>query len=32
MLYCFEAMSEMQINYHKSEVFVMGCDLRSKRG
>jgi hypothetical protein len=24
VLYCFESMSEMEINYHKSEVFVIG--------
>jgi hypothetical protein len=25
-LYCFESMSEMKINYHKSEMFVLGGD------
>jgi hypothetical protein len=25
--YCFEAMSGMSINYHKSEVFIMGGDM-----
>lgn len=28
ILYCFERMSGMKINYHKSEVFVIGGDQR----
>jgi hypothetical protein len=27
ILYCFERMSGMKINYHKSEVYVIGSDL-----
>jgi hypothetical protein len=27
LLYGFESMSGMKINYHKSEVFVLGCDV-----
>lgn len=30
ILYCFERMSGMKINYHKSEVFVIGGDQRQK--
>ena len=26
LLYCFEWMSGLKINYHKSEIFVMGVD------
>ena len=26
LLYCFEWMSGLKINYHKSEVFVVGVD------
>jgi hypothetical protein len=25
LLYCFENMSGLKINYHKSEVIVLGC-------
>jgi hypothetical protein len=28
VLYCFESMSEMEINYHKSEVFVIGGGVK----
>jgi hypothetical protein len=31
LLYCFESMSGMKINYHKSEVFVMGCDVEEQQ-
>ena len=30
LLYCFESMSGMKINYHKSEVVVLGCDQREQ--
>jgi hypothetical protein len=26
ILYCFESMSGMRVNYHKSEVYVIGAD------
>jgi hypothetical protein len=28
VLYCFESMSEMEINYHKNEVFVIGGGVK----
>jgi hypothetical protein len=31
MLYCFENMYGMKINYHKSEVFVLGCDVEEQK-
>jgi hypothetical protein len=31
VLYCFESMSGMKINYHKSELFVVGWDLEMQR-
>jgi hypothetical protein len=30
ILYCFESMSEMKINYVKSEVYVIGGDMEMK--
>jgi hypothetical protein len=30
VLYCFESMSGMKINYHKSEVYVIGGDNQLK--
>jgi hypothetical protein len=31
ILYCLESMSEMKINYYKSEVYVIGGDNQIKR-
>jgi hypothetical protein len=30
ILYCFKSMSELKINYHKSEVYVVGGDQKVK--
>lgn len=27
LLYCFEGMPKMKINYHNSEVFLLACDI-----
>jgi hypothetical protein len=31
LLYCFDSMSGMKINYHKSKVFVLGCDVEEQQ-
>jgi hypothetical protein len=31
ILYCFEWMSGLKINYHKSEVYVSGVDQQEER-
>lgn len=31
LLYCFEIMSGLKINYHKSEVFVMGVEEEERK-
>jgi hypothetical protein len=30
LLYCFEELSGMKINYHKSEVFTVGLELEER--
>jgi hypothetical protein len=31
ILYCFECMSGLKINYHKSEAYIFGMDEDNKR-